>query len=222
MRYKIIVYVILGVLIALVFSRCATHTPTSFYSDISESAYKKITQQKNFDDGWWQQGAIYFHDGRVWYGEICRMNEMPLIKFKRDTIKQVFSHVQLKGYVYTAEKEDHTFVFKDVNPNPNINEIEILEVLQYGDINLYRSWFVKSEGNASLTWGAEYWLISTLYLQHQDRLIPWKSFEKDVLPLIEPNVYQNYVDIWGDKSIKNINHQMNIIRDHNQNKLKKS
>jgi hypothetical protein len=222
MRYKVLVFVLLAVLLTVVFSSCVTMTPTSFYSEISEDAYTRITDQKEFDDGWWQQGEIHFHDGTIWCGEIARYNDTPLVKFRRDTIRKVFNHVQLKVYIYHMEEEDHTFVFKDVSLNPRLKNIEILEVMQHGDITLYRSWFVKSSYDPVSMMPPVYTLVSKLYIQRGEHFIPWKNFDKDVLPLIEPTVYQNYIDIWGKKAANSIKHQLNIIRDHNENKLKNS
>jgi hypothetical protein len=220
MRYKIIVFILLTILIAALLSSCATTSPKTFYTEISKTAFYKISEQTEFDDGWWQEGEIHFNDGTIWYGEISRFNDASLIKFRRDTVRQTFSHVQLKGYVYYGEKDDHTFVF--MNTHPRYNDVKILEVLEYGDIILYRNWYVKSDGTEAIDMYNDYWLISELYIQHNGVLKPWKDFDKDVLPLIEPTVYQNYVDIWGKKNTNSIQHQINIIRDHNEKNMKKS
>ena len=223
MRYKLIVYTLLALLGWAVFSSCATTGARTFYTDIPEETYHRIADQHDsFDDGWWQQGSIYFHEDSVWYGEIARVPDIPnIIKFRRGDIRKMFNHAQLKGFVYHMEK-DYTFIFKDVDPRPMNVDVHILEVMHHGDITLYRQWNVSREFDAGSSFYSQYWLISRLYLEVDGQFIPWQSFKKDVLPLIEPDVYQNYVDIWGKKAVETITHQINLIQEHNENKLKKS
>ena len=202
----------------LLISSCVSTSQVSYHAKIPKKTYNKIVDQKDFDSGWWLNGEVHFHDGTVYYGEIARVHDNPMIKFRKADFREIYTVKEITGYIYSLSKDadytedaDYTFVFKDVDLRPNVQNIKILEVYEYGDIILYRDMQVHKDyapgGNINRS---TYYIIFTFYIEHDGEFKRYRDFKKDLLPLIDRSLVKDVSKIQS-----NVVAQVALVKAHN-------
>ncbi len=208
-------YFVLTIIAIFFYSQCISQT---YYSEISEKQYNKISIGDYF-----YEGQIQLTDGSWHKGWISRFPDSNKLRFR--TIEDsthifLLTNKLVKSFSYNLKDSIPQFIFKEIPVTKHRSELKAIELLIKGDLDLYVYKTVKEVRytNGLLQTKYEYQMLTSFYIEKNGELILMENFERDLSYLIKDKqeFYDHYRTTKKNRRSREFKHYINTVIKYNE------